>query len=47
MEILYARMVYNGFKWVGPETRKALALKVGMIDIYLCMVNVLWLCEYG
>jgi len=47
VEILLAWMVYDELKWVGPETWKALALKVGTINVYLCMVNILRLCEYG
>jgi len=34
-------MVYDELKRVGPGTWKALTLKVGTINVYLCMVNIL------
>ena len=30
-----------------PGTRKALAFKVDTIKVYLCMVNILGLCDFG
>jgi len=46
LEILYAWMIYDELKWVGPRTWKALALKVGTINVYMHgeYYLVVWLC---